>query len=99
PRLGGAARGGDEAADLGRVRLPFAADQCHAPSPQPGRRALQPAYAWPRHGLLHSRRAARRATRHRITSPARWRRLLSDLRLAFRPHGYRWHTDVAAHDA
>ena len=63
------------------------------------RRPLQPAYARPRHGLLHPGRAARSASRHRLAHAARRRRLLSDLRLAVRAYGHRRRPHVAAHDA
>ena len=64
-----------------------------------GRRALQPAYARPRHGLLHSRRTARTASRHWLAPAARRCRLLSDLRLAVRAYGHRRRAALAAHDA
>ena len=65
PGVGGAARGRHQGADLGGVRLSLAGDQRHAAPPQLRRGALQPAHARPRHGFLHSRRAARTAARHR----------------------------------
>ena len=49
----------------GGVRLPLAADQRHAPPPLARRRQEQPAHARQGDGLLHSRRAARQAARHR----------------------------------
>ena len=50
------------------------------------------------HGFLHSRRAARQAPRHRPAGAGRRRRLLSRLRLALRPHGYRQRPPLAAHE-
>ena len=96
--VGGAARGRQQGADLGGMRLSFAGDQRHAAPPLCRRGALQPAHARPRHGFLHSRRTARRNSRHGIAARPRRRRLLSDVRLAVRPHGYRQRADVAAHE-
>jgi hypothetical protein len=80
---------GSKTADLGRLRLSLAGNQRHASSPQRRRRAFFRAHARPRHGFLHSRRAARTTARHRLAPATRRCRLLSDLRLAVRAHGYR----------
>ena len=96
--LGGASRERIERAHLGGLRLSLSGNKRHAPPPQFGRRTFQPAYARPCHGLLHSWRAARSASRHGLALATRRCRLLSDLGFAVRAYGHRRRSHVAAHD-
>ena len=101
PALGGLSGGRRQGADPDRLRLPFARHQRNASRPQQEfrRRAPQPAHARQGHRLLHSRRSAREAPRHRDEAAGRRRRLLPDLGLAVRASRRRQRPRLAAHDA
>ena len=100
PGVGGAARGRQQGADLGGMRLSFAG----RPTPCCATAAAGVA-RFSQHMLGRAMDfyipgvPLERNSRHRIAAAARRRRLLSDVRLAVRPHGYRQRADVAAHDA